>query len=62
MHPWTTNIVPQTFDVHHVGFESTGVLGFTNEYSGLAVSPATYIAFAELKSAFPYSEYNTAGG
>jgi hypothetical protein len=39
----------QTFDVHRFGFESAGALGFVNEYSGYAVTPAPYIAFAELE-------------
>jgi hypothetical protein len=39
----------QTFDVHGFGFESAGALGFVNEYSGYAVTPAPYIAFAELE-------------
>ena len=30
-------------------FEPAGALGFVNEYSGHAVLPASYIAFAELK-------------
>ena len=34
-------------------FESAGALGFVNEYSGFAVAPAHYIAFAELKHARP---------
>jgi hypothetical protein len=32
-----------------VGFESAGALALVNEYSGLAVIPAHYIAFTELK-------------
>ena len=44
-----TNISTQTFDVHSIGFESAGALGFVNEYSGYAVTPAPYIAFAELE-------------
>lgn len=36
-----------TLDVFRFGFESTGALGFTNEYSGLAAQSAHYIGFAE---------------
>jgi hypothetical protein len=49
MRPRITNISTQTFDVHSIGFESAGALGFVNEYSGSAVTPAPYIAFAELE-------------
>src|SRR5260370_27970429 len=34
-------------------FESAGALALDNEYSGLAVTPAHYIAFAERKHACP---------
>jgi len=47
MHPRTTNIRAQTFDVRGFSFESAGVLALDNEYSGFAVRPAHYIAFAE---------------
>ena len=40
MHPQTTNIWTQTFDVHRFSFESAGAFGITNEYSGLAALPA----------------------
>ena len=49
MRPRITNISTQTFDVHSIGFEPAGALGFVNEYSGSAVTPAPYIAFAELE-------------
>jgi len=49
MHPRTTNISTQTSDDFRVSFESAGVLAFDNEYSGFAVPPAHYIAFAERK-------------
>ena len=45
----STNIPTATFDVHGFRFEPSGALGFVNEYSGYAVLPAFYIAFAELK-------------
>src|SRR6266513_1737003 len=48
-----TNIYEQTCDVHKLSFESAGALEFVNEYSGFAVAPAHYIAFAELKHARP---------
>ncbi len=44
----------QTFDDFGFSFESAGVLAFNNEYSGFAVPPAHYIAFAERKRARPY--------
>jgi hypothetical protein len=40
MHPLTTNICAQTYDVHRFGFESASALEIDNEYSGLAVAPA----------------------
>ena len=53
MHPRTTNIPTQTFDVYGFSFESAGALALENEYSGFAVLPAHYIAFAERKQACP---------
>ena len=53
MHPWITNSFLQTFDVYRFGFESAGALALDNEYSGFAVPPAHYIAFAERKQACP---------
>ena len=47
MRPRITNILAETLDVHRFSFESAGALGFDNEYSGFAVLPAHYIAFAE---------------
>jgi hypothetical protein len=47
MHLWTTNRSTQTLDDCRVSFESTGALALDNEYSGFAVAPAHYIAFAE---------------
>ena len=44
-----TNTSAITLDVQRFSFESAGALGFDNEYSGFAVTPAHYIAFAELK-------------
>src|SRR5258705_13062385 len=54
MHPRTTNTLPKTFDVYSLSFESAGALALDNEYSGFAVTPAHYIAFAERKHACPY--------
>ncbi len=53
MHPRITNKSTQTRDVRRFSFESAGVLAFLNEYSGFAVRPAHYIAFAERKLARP---------
>src|SRR5258705_8298171 len=54
MHPWTTNKSTQTLDDCRFSFESTGAPASDNEYSGFAVAPAHYIAFAEHKHACPY--------
>jgi hypothetical protein len=48
-----TNISTQTRDVRCFSFESAGALALLNEYSGFAVRPAHYIAFAERKPARP---------
>src|SRR5258706_16222595 len=53
MHPRTTNTIPKTFDVYNLSFESAGALALDNEYSGFAVTPAHYIAFAERRHACP---------
>jgi hypothetical protein len=53
MHPQTTNIRAQAFDAYGFSFESAGVLALNNEYSGFAVLPAHYIAFAERMHARP---------
>ena len=53
MHPQSTNNSTQTSDVCRFSFESAGVLALDNEYSGFAVLPAHYIAFAERKRAHP---------
>lgn len=53
MHPRITNNSTQTFDDCRFGFESAGVLALDNEYSGFAVLPAHYIAFAEHKHTRP---------
>lgn len=53
LRPRITNTNDRTFDDHHLSFESAGALEFVNEYSGFAVAPAHYIAFAELKHARP---------
>lgn len=53
MHPRITNISTQTRDVRRFSFESAGALALNNEYSGFAVRPAHYIAFAERKLARP---------
>lgn len=45
MHLRTTNISTPTFDVPRFGFEPTGALGITNEYSGLAVLSAYLYCF-----------------
>ncbi len=55
MHSPITNKPTQTLDVRRFSFESAGALAFVNEYSGYAVRPAHYIAFAELKLAHPVS-------
>lgn len=55
MRPRITNISTQTHDVRRFSFGSAGALAFVNEYSGFAVRPARYIAFAELKLACPVS-------
>jgi len=49
MHPQITNNSDSAFDVLRFSFESAGALEFNNEYSGCAVKPAHYIAFAELR-------------
>jgi len=49
MHPQITNKSAKTLDVLRFSFESAGALEFDNEYSGCAVKPAHYIAFAELR-------------
>ena len=49
MRPRITNISAKTFDVYRFSFDSAGALEFDNEYSGYAVQPAHYIAFAELR-------------
>jgi len=49
MHPRITNKSAKTFNVYRFSFESAGALEFDNEYSGCAVRPAHYIAFAELR-------------
>jgi hypothetical protein len=49
MHPQITNKTAKTLDVLRFSFESAGALEFDNEYSGCAVKPAHYIAFAELR-------------
>ena len=54
MHPRTTNISTQTSDVRGFSFESAGALALDNEYSGFAVLPAHFIAFAERKRARPW--------
>jgi hypothetical protein len=46
MRPRITNIERRTCDVHNLSFESAGALALVNEYSGFAVTPAHYIAFA----------------
>lgn len=53
MHPRITNKSTQTRDVRRFSFESAGVLALLNEYSGFAVRPAHYSAFAERKLARP---------
>ncbi len=46
MHLRITNIPAKSVDDYRFNFGSTGVLELTNEYSGLAASPARYICFA----------------
>jgi hypothetical protein len=48
-----TNNSTQTSDVYRFSFESAGALALDNEYSGFAVLPAHYIAFADRKHARP---------
>ena len=55
MRPRATNKSTQTFDVYRFSFESAGALAFVNEYSGFAVQPAHYIAFAERELARRWS-------
>jgi len=55
MRPRTTNKSTPTSDVYGFSFESAGALALENEYSGFAVLPAHYIAFAERKRARPWS-------
>ncbi len=45
MHLRITNISAKAFDAYCFSFESAGALELTNEYSGLAASPARYICF-----------------
>ena len=45
MHLRITNISAIALDVYRFNFESAGALELTNEYSGLAASPARYICF-----------------
>ena len=45
MHPLATNMLTPTRDVYRFGFESAGALEITNEYSGLAVTPAHLYCF-----------------
>ena len=54
MHPWPTNTSANRLDDYRIIFESTGAPALDNEYSGFAVAPAHYIAFAERKHACPY--------
>ena len=49
MRPRITNKSAKTLDVLRFSFESAGALEFDNEYSGLPLTPAHYIAFAELR-------------
>ena len=62
LRPRITNTNDRTFDDHHLSFESAGALEFVNEYSGFAVAPAHYIAFAELKHARPATLRYHCGG
>lgn len=48
-----TNFSAKSSNDHRFGFESVGALERDNEYSGLAVAPALYIAFAAPKHAHP---------
>lgn len=54
MHPSTTNKTAQTHDVYRFSFESSGALGFINEYSGLAVIAAQLYRFRRTQAACPY--------
>jgi hypothetical protein len=62
MHLMTTNNSTQSHDVCNFSFEPTGALALDNEYSGLAVVPAHYIAFAERKHACPKQVLYRCGG
>ena len=44
---------PKHLTISRFSFESAGALALDNEYSGFAVLPAHYIAFAERKRARP---------
>ena len=45
MRLWATNMSALTQDVSSISFESTGAIEFSNEYSGLAVTPALLYCF-----------------
>lgn len=62
MHLRITNNPTRTYDVLRLGFESAGALERFNEYSGNAVAPALYIAFAVLKQACPIPPLLDVGG
>ncbi len=62
MHPYTTNKSTQTRDVYRFGFECTGALEFTNEYSGLAVAPAHLYCFRRTQASMSLSLIYHGGG
>jgi transposase len=54
MHPLATNICAKTRDVYRFTFEPAGALEITNEYSGLAVTPAHLYCFRRSQAGMPH--------
>jgi hypothetical protein len=54
MHPLTTNISPLALDACLFTFESAGALEITNEYSGLAVTPAHLYCYRRSQACMPH--------
>lgn len=54
-HPRTRNICAITHDVYRFTFESAGALEITNEYSGLAVTPAHLYRFRRSQAYMPHA-------
>ena len=55
MHPWATNKCAITHDVHPFTFEPAGALEITNEYSGLAVTPAHLYCFRRFQAGMSHT-------